>query len=128
MTKPAKRKLKTIKSRLQPSQLSRIQSIPLSVDRRITGRKLQDRRLRVWAHNPCCVMCGKLCEFPGGFELDHKVPLFKGGEDTEENCQVLCSGPDGCHAKKTNTDLGRRSKLRVGIDGWPAVDELAEKP
>ncbi|HBO1489874.1 TPA: HNH endonuclease, partial [Pseudomonas aeruginosa] len=73
-------------------------------------------------------MCGKLCDFPSGFELDHNVPLFKGGEDTEENCQVLCSGPDGCHAKKTNADLGRRSKLQVGIDGWPVADGLTEKP
>ncbi|MBG4255942.1 HNH endonuclease [Pseudomonas aeruginosa] len=109
-------------------QTNHTQAIHSVSDSRIAGRKLQNRRLRVWSRNPCCAMCGKLCGFPGGFELDHKVPLFKGGEDSEENCQVLCSGPDGCHAKKTNTDLGRRSKLQVGIDGWPVADELVEKP
>ncbi|MCO2119154.1 HNH endonuclease [Pseudomonas aeruginosa] len=123
-----KRNLKTIKPRIQIAKSNKAQIASLPASRRTTSRKLQSRRLRVWSYNPCCAMCGKLCEFPRGFELDHKVPLFIGGEDTEENCQVLCSGPDGCHAKKTNADLGRRSKLRVGIDGWPAADELAEKP
>ncbi|WP_185829371.1 HNH endonuclease [Pseudomonas aeruginosa] len=121
-------RITTIKPRIQILQINRTPSLPSISDRRITGRKLQDRRLRVWSYNPCCAMCGKLCDFPRGFELDHKVPLFKGGEDSEENCQVLCSGPDGCHAKKTNADLGRRSKLQVGIDGWPVADELTEKP
>ncbi|MBG5755181.1 HNH endonuclease [Pseudomonas aeruginosa] len=121
-------KLVTVSPRLRMLQTGCIRPLPSVVDRRIAGRKLQNRRLRVWSRNPCCAMCGRLCDFPGGFELDHKVPLFKGGEDTEENCQVLCSGPDGCHAKKTNTDLGRRSKLRVGIDGWPVANELSEKP
>ncbi|MFZ3206398.1 MAG: HNH endonuclease [Pseudomonas sp.] len=51
-------------------------------------------------------MCGRLCDFPAGFELDHKLPLFQGGEDTEENCQVLCAGLDGCHAAKTAAELG----------------------
>lgn len=61
----------------------------------------------VWSRDPHCAHCGKLCEFPEGFELDHKVPLFQGGEDTDENCQVLCFGPDGCHAKKTAQDMRR---------------------
>ncbi|ORE33782.1 HNH endonuclease [Pseudomonas aeruginosa] len=121
-------RLNTLKPRI--NTLPQISAIHLSKSSkiRLKGRALQDRRLKVWSRNPCCAMCGKLCDFPSGFELDHKIPLFKGGEDTEQNCQVLCSGPDGCHAKKTNADLGRRPKLRVGIDGWPAADELAKKP
>ncbi|MNE97312.1 HNH endonuclease [compost metagenome] len=84
---------------------SRIQPLPTVADRRITGRKLQDRRMKVWSRNPHCAHCGRLCDFPAGFELDHKVPLYQGGSDTEDNCQVLCSGLDGCHAKKTASDL-----------------------
>ncbi|WP_235376383.1 HNH endonuclease signature motif containing protein [Pseudomonas nitroreducens] len=58
-------------------------------------------------------MCRKLCAFPEGFELDHKVPLYLGGADTDENCQVLCVGfatiegkrvKTGCHAQKTSED------------------------
>lgn len=71
----------------------------------MTGRRLQDRRLRVWSRDPRCARCGRLTDYPGGFELDHCVPLFQGGEDTEDNCQILCSGPDGCHARKTLQDL-----------------------
>lgn len=78
----------------------------------MTGRKLQDRRLRIWLKDPHCAGCGRLTLFPHGFELDHKVPLFQGGQDTDANCQILCveRHPDGsktgCHVDKTADDLG----------------------
>ena len=77
-------------------------------ERRVTGRKLQRRRLEIWTANPTCAMCGRHTMFPNGFELDHIVPLFKGGEDTESNCQILCNGPDGCHERKTKQELTGR--------------------
>lgn len=98
-------KLRTLKPRLQEFKPRQPQPLPTTKDRRITGRKLQDRRLKVWSKDPRCAMCGRVCDFPSGFELDHKVPLYQGGADTEDNCQVLCSGPDGCHVKKTAQDL-----------------------
>lgn len=76
-------------------------------EKRIAGRMLQVRRLRLWSACPYCAGCGKLTEFPQGFELDHKVPLHQGGPDTDGNCQILCAGPDGCHAAKTVSDMGR---------------------
>lgn len=92
-------------------------------DGRIRGRALQARRLKVWSRDPRCAMCRKLCEFNAesdrGFQLDHKVPLFKGGPDTIENCQVLCVGPGGCHEKKTADDLGYLTPVRIDEDGWP---------
>jgi len=51
--------------------------------------------------------------FPGGFELDHKTPLYLGGADSDENCQLLCVeiGADGrkagCHIDKTAEDMKR---------------------
>ncbi|WP_444437114.1 HNH endonuclease [Pseudomonas sp. A6] len=98
-------RLRTLKPRLQEFKGRELRPLPTAKERRMTGRKLQDRRLRVWSKDPCCANCGKLCDFPAGFELDHKVPLFQGGADTDDNCQVLCAGPDGCHAKKTMKDL-----------------------
>lgn len=86
---------------------------------RIRGRKLQQRRLSVWSDNPHCAHCGKVTEWPGGFELDHTVALEKGGPDTEDNVQVLCSGDEGCHMKKTARDMGYRIKPTIGADGWP---------
>lgn len=94
-----------------------------NTDGRIRGRKLQERRLKVWSKDPRCAQCRKLVEFnalPGrGFQLDHKVPIFKGGPDTVDNCQVLCVGPNGCHDKKTADDLGYRLPVVIGEDGWP---------
>jgi len=76
----------------------------------MTGRKLQDRRLRIWLKDPHCAGCGRLTAFPHGFELDHKVALFLGGQDTDENCQVLCvermadGTKTGCHVSKSNEE------------------------
>lgn len=82
---------------------NRLQPITVS-DRRLTGWTLQQRRKRMWAANPCCSICGRLTEYPYGFELDHIVPLYQGGDDTDANCQILCCGNDGCHRMKTATD------------------------
>lgn len=86
---------------------------------RITGRKLQQRRLRMWSQSPNCAKCGRLTAWPRGFELDHVVSLDAGGPDTEDNTQVLCSGEAGCHRKKTAEDMGHNLK---GCDtsGLPA--------
>lgn len=89
-----------------------------STDGRIRGRKLQARRLRLWSKDPRCARCGTLTDYPDGFELDHKVPLFKGGADVDENCQVLCNR-NLCHEVKTNDDLGRKNVVAIDITGWP---------
>lgn len=97
-------RLQTLKPRLAMQDTQRVKGDSVA-ERRITGRRLQSRRLRVWTKDPHCQGCGRLVDFPYGFELDHKVPLHAGGPDTEDNCQVLCSGPDGCHAAKTVGDV-----------------------
>ena len=98
-------RLPTLKPRLQtaPARLK----TATTRENRTTGRKLQDRRLRIWSADPKCANCGRFTLFPHGFELDHKVPLFMGGADTDENCQILCVEYDdagcktGCHAAKS---------------------------
>lgn len=87
-----------------------------SSDGRLRGRRLQQRRLRLWSINPHCAMCGKLTNYPD-FQLDHKEPLYKGGEDTDENCQILCVAP--CHQKKTAEDMGIRYTVEIDVSGWP---------
>ncbi|MNP12789.1 HNH endonuclease [compost metagenome] len=87
-------------------------AVRVVADRRITGRRLQNRRLEMWLANPHCAECGRWVIFPHGFELDHKVPLGAGGEDVEANCQILCTASPGgseigCHRRKTEADLGQ---------------------
>lgn len=104
----------------KPNQLRMAAPVPLKVqvvaDRRITGRRLQARRQAVWMRHPHCAACGRLVAYPSGFELDHIIPLFMGGEDAESNCQVLCVEVEiidgqrvkaGCHARKSATEQAR---------------------
>lgn len=73
---------------------------------RITGTTLQARRKRCWIRAEAkCERCGIVVAYPHGFELDHRIPLWQGGPDTEDNCQVLCIGPQGCHEAKTREDM-----------------------
>lgn len=108
-------KLTTLKPRLVMAG-SRMATAPAPSAKRMTGRRLQDRRLRIWSANPHCAHCGKLTMFPNGFELDHQTGLFHGGADSDENTQVLCvhltkdGRKTGCHDLKTRADLGYRSR------------------
>lgn len=118
-------KLQILKSRLQTIKSKVAVMQPGSGPKRMAGRKLQERRLRVWSKTPCCVMCGRLTAYPHGFELDHIKSLDHGGPDTEDNCQVLCVERDehgnktGCHVKKTAKDMGYRVRKTISEDGWP---------
>lgn len=98
-------RLRTLGSRV-PMAPSRQPANHRTGDNRMTGRRLQARRLRLWAADPHCAGCGRLVAMHE-FELDHKVALLNGGADVDENCQVLCVGPEGCHHRKTQADLGR---------------------
>lgn len=82
-----------------------------NADGRMRGRKLQARRLRVWQTDPHCAVCRSLTDITTGtarpFQLDHITALVNGGEDADDNCQVLCIN---CHDKKTQVDMGRKER------------------
>lgn len=89
---------------------TQVVKVAVVADRRITGRKLQARRYAVWLRDPRCAVCKRVVPYPSGFELDHIVPLFMGGEDVESNCQILCVHVQiidgqriktGCHVAKS---------------------------
>jgi 5-methylcytosine-specific restriction endonuclease McrA len=88
-------------------------------EQRLRGRALARRRWACWSDDPRCCRCGRLTAWPRGFELDHKVALVNGGEDTEENSQVLCLE---CHKVKTAEDLGTTYRPPIGADGYPVVE------
>lgn len=91
-----------------------------TTDQRTRGRKLQAIRARHFRINPLCSGPDSQCEKHGIVrtwdELDHAIPLAKGGQDSDDNRQGLCSD---CHEAKTARDMGYRERVAIGVDGWP---------
>ena len=54
----------------------------------------------------CCEECGAKLKTGEG-EYDHDKECWEGGDDSLENCRVLCKV---CHEEKTGEAAGRRSK------------------
>lgn len=66
----------------------------------------------VLIEEPVCRICGRA----PSVEVDHVVPLCKGGDDTRDNLQGICHA---CHEDKTCDDLGIKKPRPIGIDGYP---------
>jgi 5-methylcytosine-specific restriction protein A len=66
---------------------------------RLRQRIRADLRRDIW---PSCARCLRQA-LPSAMDIDHITPLFKGGQDVDENVQVLCRL---CHRTKTNEDMG----------------------
>ena len=72
-------------------------------DKRLRGRKAVERRKRWLQLQPLCVQCEAEGIVKEAEEVDHIIPLFKGGADDESNLQSLCKAH---HLAKTAIDLG----------------------
>lgn len=84
---------------------------------RLRGRAGKAQRLRrLRQTNGLCELCLLLGRTEVATEVDHILPLSKGGEDTDDNTQNLCRS---CHEAKTAKDFGHRARVRIGTDGWP---------
>ena len=73
---------------------------------RTRGRKWQRIRERQLRLHPLCARCVENGFVTVATEVDHIVPLYKGGTDAWANLQSLC---DPCHKDKTAEDMGQRS-------------------
>ena len=65
-------------------------------------RKLATRELRekiMQRDNYTCRICGKYMPDEVGLQIDHIIPVSKGGKTVESNLRVLCSK---CNSSKTN--------------------------
>lgn len=94
-------------STMQPRISAATPGLPsLQPVERITGRKLQERRARKRQENPLCVRCEERGVTRPWTQLDHKVPLWQGGADTDENTEGLC---DPCHEAKTSEEARART-------------------
>ena len=90
--------------------------------------KVEDQAL-ARAHGQC-EECGGLLK-PGKFELHHKVPKWKGGEDTLENCKVYCIK---CHLEAVlDHDFAiqrladRKAKLKAKLPVASGEPEIARR-
>ena len=74
--------------------------------------------IRAWVllSNPLCVECQQTGKVVPATEVDHIVPLHKGGTDDASNLQGLCAEH---HANKTQRERGHTPRRRIGVDGWP---------
>lgn len=84
--------------------------------KRLRGRAAVERRKSFLARHPLCVKCQEAGVVSAAEEVDHIVPLFKGGADDETNLQSLCRD---CHELKTRDDLGWKAKSGADANGFP---------
>ena len=91
---------------------------PMST-KRLRGRQLQRRNKRFLQENPLCVMCQARGRVSVAEEVDHIIPLYKGGADEWENLQGLCKA---CHAEKTARDMGYQMG-GCDVEGNPLSDD-----
>ena len=84
---------------------------------RTRGRKWMRLREMVLIEEPMCMLCGQR----PSTQVDHKIPICKGGTDERDNLQGTCFE---CHEAKTRDDLGiKHVPRKIGLDGYPREQE-----
>ena|SRR5205085_2296651 len=80
--------------------------------KRITGRRLQAMRARLFQRQPLCEMCEAAGRVTLATQRDHRLALTEGGTDTEDNEQAIC---DACHEGKSLQErLRAQRRARFG--------------
>lgn len=95
-------RLTTLKPRLLAAPVQRLRTHQVE---RTSGRPWMRLRARLLSDRPLCVACEAQGRVAAATELDHVVPLWKGGSDDPSNLQGLCAA---CHATKTAQEAGER--------------------
>ncbi len=87
------------------------------MSKRTRGRKWMVLREHALAKTQRrCAECLRNDKLSLAEQVDHIVPLHKGGTDDLDNLEGLCLT---CHGRKTAKDMGYRPKAEFGEDGWP---------
>ncbi len=108
------------KTRQASQELAFFTPMPNAPARKRSGHQWQKIRLRIMARDyGLCQECKRQGRHVIGSEVDHILPIFKGGTDDEDNLQFLCRR---CHEVKTAADTGRRLSVEIGFDGYPIED------
>jgi 5-methylcytosine-specific restriction enzyme A len=91
----------------------------LTKTKRFTYRNRQKARQAKLLANPLCEHCEARGLVVIATEVDHIIPLFKGGEESLDptvNKQSLCSE---CHKIKTSKDMGHKVAYGCDANGIP---------
>lgn len=103
-------RLTTLKPKLKAINSNRIATLDTKAGatQRVSGRPWQTVRQRVLIRDGYeCQQCGIVRL---DHEIDHIIPLEQGGSAMGlDNLRALCSGPDGCHARKTKAEATARA-------------------
>jgi len=84
---------------------------------RLRGRTLQRRNDRIKLRDKhTCAACGRIST---DHDVDHRIPLFQGGTEADDNCQLLCTGEGRCHDQKSRTERGQKPAKGCDVDGYP---------
>jgi 5-methylcytosine-specific restriction protein A len=78
-------------------QLRKRKAAPSRVGRSEPQRRKIAQRQNWKCASTSCNLAGEL----EAYDVDHIIPLWKGGEDTDENLQALCPA---CHRRKTDLE------------------------
>jgi 5-methylcytosine-specific restriction protein A len=95
--------MKTLKPSLQTLKTG---PQSLSKTTRLTGNTLQKIRREKLLANPACERCINQGIVTPAVEVDHIVPLWAGGKESDSNRQSLCTT---CHQAKTKREASIRA-------------------
>jgi 5-methylcytosine-specific restriction protein A len=101
----------TLQPRVQTLSTSTARSQTQTV--RIRGNSLYAIRRKHFTQHPLCVTCEAEGRTSLATELDHIIPLWEGGHESEANRQGLCTE---CHKAKTAEEATRRASLGLPPD------------
>lgn len=79
-----------------------------------TNRKWRNKRAWFLRRNPLCVKCFEKGRKVGATNVDHIIPLSRGGSNHRINLQALCHS---CHSRKTAAESGFGKGLPTGERG-----------
>jgi len=74
-----------------------------------------------------CIVCGRGREEGVEIHADHKIPLDKGGTNTIDNGQTLCSEHNFLKKNYSQTEFGKRFLIRLYKDAVEKNDEKMVK-
>ena len=102
-------KLSRLPSRLASIATNRLPTLQTKAGTtpRIRGDAWMATRRRIQQRDKyTCACCGLVRM---DHEVDHIVPLEQGGLNEDGNLQLLCGGPERCHAIKTAAEAKERA-------------------